>query len=285
MGTPLNCTTLCHDLAYHGVLTPPQHRLVHPPPTPTPAVCLAASGTGLTLNLRGLEPSQEPLAVTSRGSAPGPSWAHLARVFWPQYACLAALIVVLILTERVVPFRHVLYSHSDEELWKLSYPLRTNHVPAWAVPTIAVLAPLSAIFGWHFTGKISALEAHHAAFAALTCLAANGLATNLIKVSVGRFRPNFAARCWPNGALPRFDDQGRPACMDNAVDPAEGMKSFPSGHTSWSTAGLGFLSLWLMGPGLRCFEGRHDGPLRLVVALAPLAGAAWIGASRLQDYW
>ena len=92
-------------------------------------------------------------------------------------------------------------------------------------------------------------------------------------------------RCWPDGAPPRFGADGRPVCADHAINPADGMKSFPSGHTSWSTSGLGFLSLWLMGK-LRCFEGgRGDGPLRLVAALLPLAGAAWIGASRLQDYW
>jgi len=62
------------------------------------------------------------------------------------------------------------------------------------------------------------------------------------------------------------------------------MKSFPSGHTSWSTSGLGFLSFWLLGK-LQCFQGRGDGPARLVAALLPLAGAVWIGCSRLQDYW
>ena len=34
---------------------------------------------------------------------------------------------------------------------------------------------------------------------------------------------------------------------------------------------------------LACFNG--GGPLRLAVSLAPLSGAVWVGASRLQDYW
>jgi hypothetical protein len=40
---------------------------------------------------------------------------------------------------------------------------------------------------------------------------------------------------------------------------------------------------------LRCFAGGGGGaqstPFNLVIAMLPLGGAVWIGASRLQDYW
>lgn len=77
--------------------------------------------------------------------------------------------------------------------------------------------------------------------------------------------------------------QGLPKCLDDAIDPAEGMKSFPSGHTSWSTSGLGFTTFWLLGQ-LRCFDGQAQ-PVRFIAAMAPLLCAAWIGMSRFQDYW
>lgn len=219
------------------------------------------------------------------GTPANPSWQHFLRIYWPQYILLFILIILLCISETSTPYRHVLYSASDNELWKYSYPLRVNHVPAWAVPTIAVLAPCLSIAAAYLTGQITLFEAHQAAFAAITCVVTTGLMTNFIKVNVGRFRPNFVARCWPGGATPAFSADGRPQCLDNAVDPAEGMKSFPSGHTSWSTAGLGYLSFWLMGK-LRCFNGGgRAGPLGLVLALTPLSGSIWIGASRLQDYW
>ena len=47
-------------------------------------------------------------------------------------------------------------------------------------------------------------------------------------VQVGRPRPNFVARCWPDGNK-KFLDSGLPDCAANAVDPNEGRKSFPSG--------------------------------------------------------
>lgn len=51
-------------------------------------------------------------------------------------------------------------------------------------------------------------------------------------LQVGRHRPDFVARCWPDGGVPRFTPEGRPACAENAVDPDEGRKSFPSGAVS-----------------------------------------------------
>ena len=216
---------------------------------------------------------------------PSPRWGQLTRVFWPHYLSLLALAAVLAFTETFVPYRHVLYAASDNELWKYSYPMKANQVPPWAVPTISLLAPLSAIAAAYGRGSIPPLEAHHAALGVTTCVLTTGIFTNFVKVNVGRFRPNFVARCWPGGAKPHFMPDGRPECDDGAVNPAEGMKSFPSGHTAWSTAGLGYLSFWLMGK-LQCFSGGGGGaPLQLVVALLPLTGAVWIGASRLQDYW
>ena len=139
-------------------------------------------------------------------------------------------------------------------------------------------------------------------------------------------------RCW-HGLKPSFTPEGLPRCADDAVSPEEGIKSFPSGHTSWSTSGaggalqagrrgagqgagqgagrggrsrgssrrapaavasssclpassppgLGFATFWLLGK-LRCFDG-SAAPARFAVALLPLLGAAWIGLSRIQDYW
>lgn len=215
-------------------------------------------------------------------ASPSVSWSQLVRIFWRQYIGLGVLMVLLVMSEGLVPYRHVLYNSSDNELWRYSYPLRVNTVPPWAVPTVAILAPLSIITAFLLTGKISNLEAHHAGISALTCIMFTGITTNFIKVNVGRFRPHFVARCWPDGGKPIYEIDGRPKCSDQAVNPLEGMKSFPSGHTAWSTAGLAYTSFWLMGK-TGCFNG--GGPLRLAMSLLPLGGAVWIGASRMQDYW
>lgn len=56
---------------------------------------------------------------------------------------------------------------------------------------------------------------------------------------VGRPRPHFVQRCWPNGLRPVFSPDGTPLCADGAVDVFEGIKSFPSGGTSLPSAGQG----------------------------------------------
>ena len=53
-----------------------------------------------------------------------------------------------------------------------------------------------------------------------------------------------------------------------------------AGHTSWSTSGLGFLTLWLLGK-LRVYDGAAH-PARLVAACVPICLAGWIGITRLQ---
>jgi diacylglycerol diphosphate phosphatase/phosphatidate phosphatase len=62
----------------------------------------------------------------------------------------------------------------------------------------------------------------------------------------------------------------------------DGWRSFPSGHSSFSFSGLGYLALWLAG---QCHVYRPRADLaRVLVALAPLLGAALIAISRCEDY-
>ncbi|MCH84552.1 lipid phosphate phosphatase 2-like, partial [Trifolium medium] len=63
----------------------------------------------------------------------------------------------------------------------------------------------------------------------------------------------------------------------------EGHKSFPSGHTSWSFAGLVYLSWYLSGK-VRVFD-RRGHVAKLCLVLLPLLTAALIAVSRVDDYW
>eukprot|EP00966_Prymnesium_polylepis_P330144 7385812-Prymnesium_polylepis.1 len=63
----------------------------------------------------------------------------------------------------------------------------------------------------------------------------------------------------------------------------EGRKSFPSGHTALSFAGLGFLTLYLTA---RLYHVRVGGELwKLPLVLTPWFGALFVGLSRIADYW
>ncbi|KAL6775715.1 DPP1 [Auxenochlorella protothecoides x Auxenochlorella symbiontica] len=216
------------------------------------------------------------------GSA-NPTWSCLISSHWRQYLFILVAFFTVQYTDHVRPFRRSIYHLSDAELWRYSYPLLPNHVPAWVVPLLSLSTPFVIILGFHLAGRLPRLAAHHGVVQGWAAVVITGLITNLIKLNVARPRPDFVARCWPGGATPAFTSLGVPLCSAAALDWEEGLKSFPSGHTAWSSAGLGYASLWLLGA-LRCFDGAAR-PARLAVALLPLALAGWVGMTRLQDCW
>jgi diacylglycerol diphosphate phosphatase / phosphatidate phosphatase len=189
------------------------------------------------------------------------------------------------LSESWVPHHSSIYHTTEEEIWKYSYPLKIKqHVSPYAVPFIAILSPALTSLLFALFGKISMTELHHTLLVGTSCVAFTGVVTNTIKINVGRPRPNFLALCFgknDNGER-RFDPQGVPLCNDNAVGPDEGFKSFPSGHTSWSTSGLGYMAFWIMG---KLPQNGVPHPLQTAGSMLPLLASALIGASRLQDSW
>ena len=78
---------------------------------------------------------------------------------------------------------------------------------------------------------------------------------------------------------------GVPVCSGSARAVREGRKSFPSGHTSLATAGLGYLSFFLLANVRPRADTGSGAVWRTLAALSPLFLAAWIGISRVRDYW
>jgi diacylglycerol diphosphate phosphatase/phosphatidate phosphatase len=107
--------------------------------------------------------------------------------------------------------------------------------------------------------------------------------TDAIKDGVGRPRPDFFWRCFPDG-IDKYDNVTLGViCHGEKSVIKEGHKSFPSGHSSWSFAGLGFCSWYLAGK-LKAFDRRgHVG--KLCIVIAPLLLAAMVAVSRVDDYW
>lgn len=118
-------------------------------------------------------------------------------------------------------------------------------------------------------------------------LALTTTVTTIVKVCVGRPRPDVIDRCQP-----------RPGSMDapvyglvtdsicaNDVDSSlvtDGFRSFPSGHSSMAFAGLGFLTLYLAAK-FHLFD-RRGHAIVAWVTLLPFTGAVLIAVSRTMDY-
>lgn len=134
--------------------------------------------------------------------------------------------------------------------------------------------------------------------------------TDLVKNTVGRPRPDLLARCKPAAGTPRDTLVTIDVCTETAHHKLhDGWRSFPSGHSSFSFAGLGYLSLFLAGQmsifahgvpspssppggggdGLSSATERAEKLVRAdlgraLLCLTPLLGATWIAISRCQDY-
>ncbi|RZC57333.1 hypothetical protein C5167_004637 [Papaver somniferum] len=110
-----------------------------------------------------------------------------------------------------------------------------------------------------------------------------GVLTDAIKDDVGRPRPDFFWRCFPDGEGV-FDTVTKNfLCTGDKKVIKEGHKSFPSGHTSWSFAGLGYLAWYLAGK-VRVFD-RMGHVAKLCLLFLPLLVASLVGVSRVDDYW
>lgn len=107
--------------------------------------------------------------------------------------------------------------------------------------------------------------------------------TDVLKCWIGNPRPDFLARCGPRKGTPVGPLVGVDVCTAPLGEMylLDGMKSTPLGHSSMAFAGLGYLTLWLVGQWLLAKRTRL---WELLVLGSPLILASYIALSRTQDY-
>ncbi|KAL1568385.1 putative lipid phosphate phosphatase 3, chloroplastic [Salvia divinorum] len=192
------------------------------------------------------------------------------------------ILILLAAIEITLNIIHPFYRFVGEGMMTdLRYPMKENTVPIWAVPMYAVLLPI-AVFVFYYLRRGDVHDLHNSVLGLLFAVLITGVLTDAIKDAVGRPRPDFFWRCFPDGK-DAYDRWGNVVCHGKDSDIKEGHKSFPSGHTSWSFAGLTFLSLYLAGK-IKCFDSKgHVAKLCLIIL--PLLAACLVGISRVDDYW
>ncbi|GJU96969.1 lipid phosphate phosphatase 2-like protein isoform X1 [Tanacetum coccineum] len=195
-----------------------------------------------------------------------------------DWLILIVLTIIMIILNCIHPFyRHV----GKDMMTDLKYPLKDNTIPLWSIPVYTILFPVTVFLAFYFRRR-DVYDLHHAILGLLFSMILTGVITFAIKDAVGRPRPDFFWRCFPDGK-DLYDQLGNVICHGDSDVIKEGHKSFPSGHTSGSFSGLGFLSLYLSGK-VRVFDckGRVS---KLCIVFLPLLIASLVGISRVDDYW
>ncbi|XP_050376443.1 lipid phosphate phosphatase 2-like [Argentina anserina] len=202
--------------------------------------------------------------------------ANVHKYDWIILLLLAAIDLTLNLIE---PFHRFI---SEEMMTDVSYPFHPDTIPMWAVPIYAIILPTAIFFAFYWKRK-NVYDLHHAILGLFYSVLITLVITDAIKDAVGRPRPNFFWRCFPDGIGVYEPNNGNVMCTGDKNVIKEGYKSFPSGHSSVSFAGLGFLSWYLAGK-IKVFD-RRGHSAKLCIVLFPLLGAALVATSRVDDYW
>jgi membrane-associated phospholipid phosphatase len=205
--------------------------------------------------------------------------AKVARVHMHDWLILLLLIFIDVGLNLIEPFHRFV---GEGMLTDLRYPLKANTVPFWAVPFIAIILPLVIILIYYFK-RNDVYDLHQAILGLLFSVLITSVITDAIKDAVGRPRPDFFWRCFPNGEGVFHNVTRDVMCTGIKSVIKEGHKSFPSGHTSWSFSGLSFLAWYIAGK-VRVFD-RRGHVAKLCLVLLPLLAAALVAVSRVDDYW
>lgn len=201
---------------------------------------------------------------------------------WILTAVLGSLIIIL---NHVDGFRR----EFDLQDPSISHKYKPKElVPGYALHLISFVAPLFIMWTINVVSVRSWWDAHSAALGLSLGLAMTSVTTHLVKVTVGRPRPDLIHRCQPiPGAVnhPTNEFFGLATWVvctqTDKLIMRDGWRSFWSGHASGSFAGLSFLSYYMAGK-LHMFD-EQGYTAKVWVTLAPFLVAILVAISRTVD--
>ncbi|KAF9429073.1 hypothetical protein BGZ76_001860 [Entomortierella beljakovae] len=162
-------------------------------------------------------------------------------------------------------------------------------IPVWGLGVLAVGFPFVIIAAVGLGIRRSPYDFHNGVLGLLVSVLLTTIFTQVVKVTVGKHRPDFLSRCQPmlNGAAITHDEPLHLWTIDVCTQPdheilKDGFRAFPSGHSSTSFAGLFYLSLWLGGK-MHPFD-RRGYSLKGIILVVPVLAAMLIAITRVQDY-
>ncbi|KAG5882436.1 hypothetical protein JTB14_025242 [Gonioctena quinquepunctata] len=186
-------------------------------------------------------------------------------------------IFYMILDKQVPIIRHI----DEDELWQYRYPSMASLFPKFYLYLFITLVPLAVlfvqlIFNRREKSNIADIISTIIGLSLAYCI--NGVFTSTLKVNIGRPRPNFFLRCFPDGYGTNLDE-----CTGEYQGLMDGRKSFPSGHASFAFTSMVYLTLHLR----KLVDLKKPRFLRGIIIFLmfmPILSAMLIAVSRVTDY-
>ncbi|WWC91455.1 uncharacterized protein L201_006401 [Kwoniella dendrophila CBS 6074] len=200
----------------------------------------------------------------------------------PDWALTIVLWAIFYLLDKINGYRR-LFDITDTSL---AHPhADPERVPVWLLAVLCGIVPAVIII---ITAAIrrSFWDAQSALLGLILGLGLVATFTNIVKITVGRPRPDLFARCILPENLTENPLHGLTSwtvCTqpDDSVL-QEGFRSFPSGHSSFAWSGMWYLILYLAAK-MR-INHRSGYTYKSWLLLAPLSCASLITISRTMDY-
>ncbi|KAK6904475.1 hypothetical protein I204_06921 [Kwoniella mangroviensis CBS 8886] len=200
----------------------------------------------------------------------------------PDWALTIVLWGVFYLLDKVNGYRR-LFDITDTSL---AHPhADPERVPVWLLGVLCGAVPAAIII---FTAAIRRTfwDAQSGLLGLILGLGLVATFTNIVKITVGRPRPDFFARCILPDDLTANPIHGLTSwTVCTQTDDSqlqEGFRSFPSGHSSFAWSGMWYLILYLAAK-MR-INNRTGYTYKSWLLLAPLSCASLITISRTMDY-
>ncbi|XP_044735762.1 phospholipid phosphatase 5 [Chrysoperla carnea] len=124
---------------------------------------------------------------------------------------------------RIPPFHREIQS---QELWLYSYPSVPRYFPGRLFYPLVLVIPLCAIW-WFYQTSEDDIDVIEGFLSVTLSFSVTLLLVEILKNVIGRPRPNFLAKCFPDGNLP--EDL---ICSTGTFYDIQSRKSFPSGHAA-----------------------------------------------------
>ncbi|KAF2726176.1 PAP2-domain-containing protein [Polychaeton citri CBS 116435] len=221
-----------------------------------------------------------------RGSNNGSQILDSVQRFWQRsyagdYLGLSILVVSYFIMKLVDEPFHQQFSLDD---LRIQHPhAEVERVPVFMLFVYAAGIPLVPLALYNLALRPDLHKAHVTLLGLAITIFSTLFLTDVFKDAIGRPRPDLIARCKPRSDAPHGRLVDISICTESSHHLLhDGWRSFPSGHSSFSFAGLGWLSFFIASQ----THAFRPGASLIVVALtiAPFIGAALIAISRLEDY-